>query len=54
MKKLITFRTLKSICFHEYTDPFHSYCEHVDAINDDMKCSSKKCPVWKKLKEEGR
>ena len=45
MKKLISFKVLKSICAYE----FNSFCERRDC--GDLKCNSKTCPVWKKLKE---
>ena len=46
MKKLISFKVLKSICAYE----FNSFCEHKDG--GDLKCNSKNCPTWKKLKGE--
>ena len=46
MKKLISFKVLKSICAYE----FDSVCEHKDG--GDLKCNSKNCPAWKKLKGE--
>ena len=45
MKKLISFKVLKSICAYE----FNSFCERKDC--GDPKCNSKTCLVWKKLKE---
>ena len=46
MKKLISFKVLKSIC----ACAFDSVCEHKDG--GDLKCNPKTCPVWKKLKKE--
>ena len=49
MKKLITFRTLKSICAFLYTNDCLTECENDNNLTE--KCSDKVCPVWKKLKE---
>jgi hypothetical protein len=61
MKKLISFKKLKSICVFEdaaiYTSPTEdgrgslysaSTCTHKDG--GDKLCCSKNCPIWRKLK----
>jgi len=51
MKKLISFKVLKSICGYEYSEGQRkSDCDHIDS--ETGKCNPKTCPVWKKLKEE--
>ena len=50
MKKLISFKTLKSVCCYEYQDEnIKSICDH--GGSGGKRCRSKNCPVWKKLKE---
>lgn len=50
MKKLISFKVLKSICGYGYPDGQRKYdCGHMDS--ETGKCRSRNCPVWKKLKE---
>ena len=51
MKKLISFKTLKSICAFEYPNqPYISDCDH-HANSEGKPCCAKNCPVWKKGEE---
>ena len=52
MKKLIKFRTLKSICAYDDIEEKATYCCHRLTTKEWVICCSKNCPVWKKLKEE--
>jgi hypothetical protein len=51
MKKLIKFRTLKSICAYDDIEEKATYCCHRLTTKEWVICCSKNCPVWKKLKE---
>ena len=50
MKKLIDFKTLKSVCGFEYPLDKLSDCDHEKSKT--YRCNSKDCPVWNKLKEK--
>ena len=55
MKKLFNFKQIKLICAFVISDYDinNKGCAH--PFSDDTKdCCAKNCPVWKKLKEEGR
>lgn len=50
MKKLISFKVLKSVCCYEYQDAnINPICDHING--NASRCNSKNCPVWKKLKD---
>ena len=51
MKKLITFRTLKSVCDYGDISVNKTYCCFGFRVKGFIICNSNNCPVWKKLKE---
>jgi hypothetical protein len=51
MKKLIDFKTLNSICAYRYPHYIDTRYECENEKNVGIQCSSKVCPIWKKLKE---
>lgn len=51
MKKLIEFKTLNSICAYRYPHYIDTRYECENEENVGSQCSSKVCPIWKKLKE---
>ena len=49
MKRLVSFKELKSICIYEYPGVPYHVCDH-EKNNGNLRCSSKNCPVWMRLK----
>jgi len=51
MKKIITFKTFQKVCFHKNDLREIEGGLNCGIAGENHKCTEKKCPTWKRLKE---